>query len=402
MTKLLLISLIALPLMAGNPTIAGHYFPEGADAEAIRAALQAETKEERGAHLEKVSGKCVAAKALVEILQREGLIDPGVANAVNNRIRQEWTREVKDRRTGKTVNRPVYPRYLPEDNFDTHPRVGVYQGENMTAQVVALPADGFFVNRVAGMFWEGTPEMIAIGVFADENRGSGKLQDWSVALVEDELTVTGPDGNQTVLTRVNFRNPALGTEPPAGATVLIDRLGKPVGLDTQWKTVDDALEVTVGNSSSRDEASGRIRMHLEFRTPNNPGTYNQARGNSGTFFGPYEIQINDNFGFLHEKNQCGGLYFFTAPQRNASLPPGTWQAYDAVFTPDEWSEDGENLIRDATITVHLNGQLIHDEFVLKYPDEKRQAAKKPMPRYPLSLQNHGNRVQFRNYWWIRE
>jgi len=377
---------------------ASPHRPEGADADAIRNAILATSPEDRVAALSMVSNQSAAAFQLTEIFAHLGLVPKESMHPISSRILQTYRKDIHDATTGKKRTIMQFPPLHPDDRFDTHPRVGTYMGNDRIVHVVELSVNGFFVMDVNERFWTGQPELLAMGLFENEMAGRGEFNGWTVTIEGTILELVSPQGSKEVLHQSNFENSALGTLPPPGATVLIDSKGNPVGVETDWKTVDQALEITKGGFDSGRSITGSIRAHLEFRVANNPNNFNQRRGNSGLFLDAYEIQINDNFGFPHAVNRCGGLYFIAAPLRNASLPPGEWQVYDAVFTPDLWDEN-EQLQANARISVWMNGVLIHDDVELKYSDEKRQAAKKKIQHYSLRLQDHGNRLQFRNFWW---
>jgi hypothetical protein len=87
---------------------------------------------------------------------------------------------------------------------------------------------------------------------------------------------------------------------------------------------------------------------------------------------------------------------------NASLPPGQWQRYDIIFHSPHFDQDGK-LLRPARFTVLHNGVLVQDNVELSGPTahHQRPPYKATPDKLPLSLQDHGNPVRFRNIW-IRE
>jgi len=130
----------------------------------------------------------------------------------------------------------------------------------------------------------------------------------------------------------------------------------------------------------------------------------QGRGNSGIFLmGKYELQVLDSYeSETYYNGQAGSIYKQHIPLVNACRPPGTWQSYDVIFTAPGFNEDG-SLESPAYFTVLHNGVLIQNHVELEGPTEYIGKAKyKEHPdKLPLSLQDHGNPVSFRNIW-IRE
>jgi len=86
---------------------------------------------------------------------------------------------------------------------------------------------------------------------------------------------------------------------------------------------------------------------------------------------------------------------------NASRKPGEWQTYDIVFEAQQF--DGEKLVKPAYVTVFHNGVLIQHNVELTGPTSWLQRApyRAHAEKLPLSLQDHGNPVRFRNIW-VRE
>jgi hypothetical protein len=217
----------------------------------------------------------------------------------------------------------------------------------------------------------------------------GKL---SAKLVDGELVFAGKEGEETGrLKKVARQSPTLGATPPAGAVVLFD--GSSADAFEGGRLLEGGL-LGVGCDSRQRFADHRI--HLEFRTPFQPEARGQGRGNSGVYVqGRYECQVLDSFGLDGKQNECGGIYSIAEPIVNACLPPGTWQTYDITFTAARWS--GLVKKRDARMTVHLNGILVHDDVAL--PNVTTAAKRKESDSAGgLYLQNHGNPVAYRNVW----
>ena len=100
--------------------------------------------------------------------------------------------------------------------------------------------------------------------------------------------------------------------------------------------------------------------------------------------------------------QAGAIYGQYPPLVNAMRPPGEWQAYDIVFTAPRFDDDGK-LLAPARITVLHNGVLVQDAQDVLGPttNKVRTPYSAHADKLPLSLQDHGHPVRFRNIW-IRE
>jgi len=122
--------------------------------------------------------------------------------------------------------------------------------------------------------------------------------------------------------------------------------------------------------------------------------------------GKYEIQVLNSFGgnasSTYPDGQCGALYGRAKPMVNASRAPGQWQTYDITFTRPLFDEQGK-VTRRAKFRVIHNGHLIHDDVELTGgtgwagPHAVRPY-KVHGDKGPLSLQDHGNPVRYRNIW----
>jgi hypothetical protein len=87
---------------------------------------------------------------------------------------------------------------------------------------------------------------------------------------------------------------------------------------------------------------------------------------------------------------------------NASRKPGEWQIYDVIFMAPRFNPEG-SLLSPAYFTVFHNGVLIQNHVGLRGPTEYIgiPVYKAHEDKLPISLQDHGNPVSFRNIW-IRE
>ena len=198
--------------------------------------------------------------------------------------------------------------------------------------------------------------------------------------------------------------------PPSDAVVLFDGkdLSQWTGEDSQpakWKIADGYLEVMphAGYIHTR-QPFGDCQLHVEFTEPVPPVGEGQERGNSGVFLmGLYEIQVLDSYqSKTYADGEASAVYGQFPPQVNASRPPGQWQTYDIIFHAPRFATNGK-LQRPARVTLLHNGVLVQDNVELSGPTAHHERPPyKPTPdKLPLSLQDHGNPVHFRNIW-IRE
>jgi Domain of Unknown Function (DUF1080) len=195
--------------------------------------------------------------------------------------------------------------------------------------------------------------------------------------------------------------------PPSDAVVLFD--GKNIsqwtgedGQPAKWKVANGYMEVVPhsGYIHTR-QPFGDCQLHVEFAEPVPPVGEGQDRGNSGVFLmGLYEVQVLDSYqNKTYADGQSSAVYGQFPPQVNASRPPGQWQTYDIIFHGPRLDNDGK-LLRPARMTVLHNGVLVQDNVELSGPTAHHDRPPyKPTPtKLPLSLQDHGNPVRFRNIW----
>ena len=173
----------------------------------------------------------------------------------------------------------------------------------------------------------------------------------------------------------------------------------------RWNIRDGAMETVRGAGYIQTKKSfGSCQLHIEWATPKIVKHNGQKRGNSGVFLmGKYEIQVLDSYNNrTYPNGQAGAVYKQYIPLVNCCKKPGEWQTYDIIFHRPIFDKGG-NCIKQATFTVLQNGVLIQDHVKLSgptvyigYPKYKKHADK-----LPLSLQDHGDPVRYRNIW-IRE
>jgi hypothetical protein len=193
---------------------------------------------------------------------------------------------------------------------------------------------------------------------------------------------------------------------PQDATVLI---GPRAGLSA-WQMTDGSPVTWLMSNGVLETGKGFIRtkaeftnfqLHVEFATPRDVKGESQGRGNSGVFLlGQFEIQVLDSYqNPTYPDGQASAMYGQYPPLVNASRPPGEWQAYDIVFTAPRFAAGG-TLDKPAVVTVFHNGIVVHNATPFWGPT----AHKKIDPygpdtaKGPISLQDHGNPVRYRNIW----
>jgi hypothetical protein len=202
------------------------------------------------------------------------------------------------------------------------------------------------------------------------------------------------------------------TPPPPDAVVLFDgrsldrwRLADSTESPAGWKLTDGYMEVVPGSGGiATAEGFGDAQLHIEWMTPAPPEGTGQDRGNSGVFLmRQYEVQVLDSYqNDTYPDGQAGAIYGQYPPLVNASRPPGEWQSYDIVFHRPRFAGDG-SLESPARMTVLQNGILVQDNATLVGPtsNQERRPYVAHADRLPITLQDHGHRVRFRNVW-IRE
>ena len=170
--------------------------------------------------------------------------------------------------------------------------------------------------------------------------------------------------------------------------------------DAPWAVHDGIFESGRAGSISTREKFADIQLHIEFATPAKVLGDSQGRGNSGVIFmGRYEIQILDSYANrTYADGMAASIYGEWPPLINVARKPGEWQTYDIVFEAPKF--DNGKLVSPAYFTVFWNGVLVHNRKQVsgstslltlhQYTPHEAEL--------PLTLQNHGNPVLFRNIW----
>lgn len=257
------------------------------------------------------------------------------------------------------------------------------------AQVVARGGGKFDVyfleGGLPGAGWNGTPRIKSTATLnSDEKTATLKGNGYTGTIALGEKTLLNGESEKTgefTLIRIVRKSPTLGAKPPDGARVLFD--GSNADAWKEGKLAGDLLPVAANTKEKLKFA----KLHVEFVSPFMPYAGGQGRGNSGVYFvgqdGP-EIQVLDSFGLKGENNECGGIYGRRAPDVNMCFPPLSWQTFDIELKR-------EQAATKATVyhTVYHNGVKIHEDVDIGKKDSG-----------PIHLQNHGDRVFFKNIWLV--
>ncbi len=205
---------------------------------------------------------------------------------------------------------------------------------------------------------------------------------------------------------------AVPCRPPSDAVVLFDGTALSAwksqkdGSPAAWKVENGYFEVVKGKGAIESrQGFADVQLHIEWMTPVPPTGESQGRGNSGVFFAGnrYEVQVLDSYeNKTYPDGQAGAVYGQFPPLVNVSRPPGEWQAYDIVYEAPRFDAAGA-VTKRARVTVFHNGVLVQHARELIGPTTNR--VRTPYSAHPealpISLQDHGNPIRFRNVW-LRE
>jgi hypothetical protein len=172
-------------------------------------------------------------------------------------------------------------------------------------------------------------------------------------------------------------------------------------VDAQWKVENGYFEVVPGTGDLYTrEKFGDCQLHVEWSELPDVRGASQARGNSGVLLmSRYEIQVLDPYDNpTYADGQASAIYGQFPPLVNPGRKPGEWQIYDIVFEAPRF--EGERLIKPAVFTVFFNGVLVQNHKEPIGAMVYRQVAKYTPhdPEEPLMLQEHHDRVRYRNIW----
>ncbi|MGF1452067.1 MAG: DUF1080 domain-containing protein [Opitutales bacterium] len=195
---------------------------------------------------------------------------------------------------------------------------------------------------------------------------------------------------------------------PTDAHVLFDGaslqgwIRKKDGASADWVLADGAMEVRPGSGDilTTTALPRCFQLHLEFASPAEIKGYGQGRGNSGIFLmDRYEIQVLDNCDNpTYADGTVGAIYGQTPPRVNSIRKPGAWNTVEIVWEGPVFHAG--KVEKPAFVTVLLNGVVQHHHQALAGPTQHKKLARyEPHPENaPLRLQDHGDRVRFRNIW----
>jgi hypothetical protein len=170
-----------------------------------------------------------------------------------------------------------------------------------------------------------------------------------------------------------------------------------------WKVIDkEYMEVVPGTGGIQTKMKfGDCQLHLEFSAPDVVESQGQGRGNSGVFMqNRYELQILDSYqNRTYSNGQAASIYKDHPPLVNAMRTPVEWNTYDIIYTAPRFKADGR-IDSPARMTALHNGVLVQNNAVIngltlyiglhQYGDAHGEDV--------ISLQDHGNKTQFRNIW----
>jgi hypothetical protein len=194
---------------------------------------------------------------------------------------------------------------------------------------------------------------------------------------------------------------------PSDAIVLFDGknlsewVSEKDGSPAQWTITDNVLTVKPGSGGIKTNKQFEdFQLHVEWRSPEKIKGEGQGRGNSGIFLqGLYELQVLDNDdNKTYTNGQAGSLYKQSPPLVEARKPENGWHTYDVIYTAPRFNKDGQ-LIKRALVTVLHNGVVVQYNTELQGTTEYIGLPKmKAHGPGPISLQDHGDLVSYRNIW----
>ena len=194
--------------------------------------------------------------------------------------------------------------------------------------------------------------------------------------------------------------------PPSDAVILFDGGNADAwqhddGMPVKWSIDGSIMTVVPGTGQISTKGKfGDCQLHLEWRSPIEPNRKGQDKGNSGVFLqGKYEVQILNSYqNRTYSNGQAASIYKQYIPLVNVMRPPGEWNVYDIIFHAPRFDSSG-NKTKNGTLTVIHNGVLVQDHVEILGTTEYIGPPKNPPHGDgPVILQDHSNKVSFRNIW----
>jgi hypothetical protein len=176
------------------------------------------------------------------------------------------------------------------------------------------------------------------------------------------------------------------------------------GGPSHWGLLPDGTMEVIPAEPPTDLQSNQtfedLCVHVEYLTPTYPSNVlGQLRGNSGVYLkSAYEMQILDSRGTPPAIDSCGAVYSIQPPLAVACNQELVWNTYEIEFDASEWSGDMKTK-NAGFVLVTLNGVVVQRNVPLN-PNGGFTAAgyaDRAGPQ-PLMLQDHRNRIKFRNIW----
>ncbi|MCS7224295.1 MAG: DUF1080 domain-containing protein [Armatimonadetes bacterium] len=149
-----------------------------------------------------------------------------------------------------------------------------------------------------------------------------------------------------------------------------------------WK-VENGLLVCTGEGggwlrSEKEYDDFVLRLEYKISKGGNSGIFLRAALHGNPAYTGMEIQILDDYGREPAHWTAGGMYDVMAPKKNMSKPSGEWNQVEIICS-GPW------------VIVWMNG-----EEILRVSMDEHPKLKDRLRKGYIGLQNHGNRVEFRN------
>jgi hypothetical protein len=176
-----------------------------------------------------------------------------------------------------------------------------------------------------------------------------------------------------------------------------------------WQlNADKTMTVVPNNTGVAIEVQSNLKfenlcVHVEYETPfYEASVTGQLRGNSGVYLkSAYEMQILDSYGDPPDINTCGAVYSIAKPLVVACHMELVWNTYEIEFKSSVWNTATPPVKTQNAeyIKCALNGQIVQLNVELDPAAGFTPAGIPDAPGpQPLGLQDHLDKVVFRNVW----